>query len=142
LEIPELKKVKDIHSHRLFESDKGLDKHLYRVSYFSYKISKFLGLNSKDSARGGLLHDIGFTPGNWVYVGWNHPRLSAKIARKYGENEKVINIIESHQFPLPPNPPKCLESLIVWFFDKLDVCLDFFHLSNFIDRLVLSKLKK
>ena len=38
----------------------GLDRmgHSLRVSYYSYKISRILGLDYESAARGGLLHDF------------------------------------------------------------------------------------
>ena len=49
----EFNKIKSIEHHGVTRYE-----HSLKVSYYSYKIAKFLHLDYKDVARGGLLHDF------------------------------------------------------------------------------------
>jgi uncharacterized protein len=153
LYTPEMEKAEEITSHRFFSSNEPLKGHLLRVSYLSYLTSRLLGLNSRDCARGGLLHDIGLyqrhdiglyqSPKASIYVFLTHPEISAKIARDYGENKKVINIVGSHNFPTPFKiRPRYLESLVVWVSDKVDVFLHIYFISNIVDRAISCEMRK
>ena len=65
--VRKLKNYPDMNCRRLKEkmseiTHHGLDRksHSIRVSYYSYKISKALGLDYKSTARAGLIHDFFF----------------------------------------------------------------------------------
>ena len=49
----EFHKIKSIEHHGVTRYD-----HSLKVSYYSYKIAKFLHLDYEETARGGLLHDF------------------------------------------------------------------------------------
>ena len=107
----------------------GIDRltHSINVSYRSYRISKFLHLNYKASARAGLLHDF-FLVNNQelklkerIKVLFKHPKYALENSKKYFEISKVEeNIIKSHMFPIGLKLPRYLESGIV------DLVDDFF----------------
>lgn len=109
----------------------GRFEHCLSVAYYSFVISKKLGLDFKSAARGGLLHDYFFD--NWREVknagkgldrirqchGMAHPRKALKNARTdYELNDREENMILRHMFPLTITPPKYGESWIVSLVDK------------------------
>lgn len=98
--------------------------HSKRVSYLSYKISKKLKLDYKSVARAGLLHDFflnNYKEENKLNLLVNHPSKALNNSQKYYNlNDKEINIIESHMFPINIKKyPMYKESIIVSIVDKL-----------------------
>jgi uncharacterized protein len=90
--------VNDILNHKAFRKTKdithhGLNRfdHSARVSYYSYRIAKFLKLDYEAVARGGLLHDFFLVDNGVISVKEkmdtlvNHPKYAALFAAKYFE---------------------------------------------------------
>lgn len=129
--------------------EKSVYKHSLEVSYLSYKISKKLKLDYKDTAIGGLLHDF-------YYEDWHLVPKEKKLLKKHGfthakqalENTKTVfpqyinkktqNIILRHMFPLNILPPKYLESWIVSISDKI-VSIDLLNKKDFLICLGLKR---
>jgi uncharacterized protein len=103
--------------------------HSLIVSIKSYKVAKFLRLDKKGVAIGGLLHDFYYE--DWQknkkkkkffkQHGFVHPKEALENSKKYFPtmiDKKTGNIIERHMFPLTFIPPFYLESWIVNIIDK------------------------
>lgn len=100
--------------------------HSMRVSYFSYKIARALGLDYESTAKAGLLHDFFITEDeNKTFIKsiksmFKHSRIAADNAiNQFGVSEKERNIIETHMFPLNIKPPKYAEGWVVTLVDKM-----------------------
>lgn len=104
--------------------------HCLAVSYYSYAICRFLGLDYVSAARGGLLHDLFLydwhisTPKGRLHA-FSHPGTAlANAAKNYELNSKECDIIKKHMWPLTVIPPKYLETFIVTFTDKYCAVLE------------------
>ena len=116
----QFKKMNLIQHHGISRLD-----HSLKVSYYSYKISKFMHLNYKETARGGLLHDFFFTPEDIeskdrAKYFLSHPKKALETASTYFNlSDKEKDMIVSHMFPVYISIPKYLESWIVSIVDKV-----------------------
>ena len=102
--------------------------HCLKVSYISYKIAKVLHLDYEDIARGGLLHDFyneeirncEKIKDKVLLFSTKHPDEAViNATNNFSLNDKEINIIKSHMFPVDYRIPKYAESWIVSLVDKV-----------------------
>ncbi len=129
IEHSEFEKTKEIVHHGLNRFD-----HCLRVSYYSYKVSKLLKLDYKESARAGLLHDFFFVNNNDVDASTridvliNHPKYALNNAKRYFDlSLKEENIISSHMFPVSLKVPRYMESWIVDIVDNVVAIFESFY---------------
>ena len=115
----EFVKIKKIEHHGITRFE-----HSVRVSYYSYKIARFLRLDYKSVARAGLLHDFFFssenrTKGERFISVFKHPKVCVlNSLLNFNLSTKEIDIIGSHMFPINFKIPKYAESWLVSFVDK------------------------
>ena len=88
--------------------------HSREVSVIAGMIASEVGADIQVARRGGLLHDIG--KGIVSESELNHAQLGAELARKLGEDEKVVNAIEAHHQDVEPTS---VESIIVQIADAI-----------------------
>lgn len=69
-------------------------KHSTEVAYIAESIAKDLKLDPVLAKKWGLLHDIGKALDHDIEG--THPEIWAKVGRKYGLSEDVIDMIENH----------------------------------------------
>jgi ribonuclease Y len=77
-------------------------------------IAAELGANKDIAKRGALLHDIG--KGAETDSDLNHAEVGMELAKKMGEDPRVINAIGSHHNDIEPT---CVESVIVQIADAI-----------------------
>jgi uncharacterized membrane protein len=123
LQHEEFLKLKDY-----FHHNSSIYHHVHDVAYLSYRISKYLKLDYRSTARGALLHD--FFLYDWrnhdvpdlpreKFHGLAHPAIAVANAKKhFSINDIEEDIIKKHMWPLTIVPPKYKESYIVSFADK------------------------
>jgi len=75
--------------------------HSVEVGFLTGIMASELGLNAKIARRMGLLHDIGKAIDHEVEG--PHAIIGSRLAKKHGENPKVIHAIAAHHEDVPPN---------------------------------------
>lgn len=68
--------------------------HSLEVAYLAGLMAAELGANAKLAKRAGLLHDLGKAVDHEVEG--SHAVIGANLARRYGESEAVVHVIEAH----------------------------------------------
>lgn len=115
-ENEEFKKTKEISHHGITRFD-----HSMRVAYFSYKITKILKLNYRETTEAAMLHDFFLDEvddENPIARLRRHPNHAVDKALKHFDlTDKQIDIIKTHMFPITFTPPKYMES---WIVDMVD----------------------
>lgn len=121
LEHEEFLKLQEIVHHGMKRYD-----HSIRVAKVSYKITKQLHLNYKETARAALLHDFFLNDNQELDKKERtkmlvmHPEYALVMSKKYFKlSELEEDIIRTHMFPIGFNIPKYLESWIVDIVDDL-----------------------
>lgn len=113
--------------------------HCLFVSYVSYRICRFWGLDFVAAARGGLLHDMflydqykkGSHQGNHLRT---HPKSALENASKVcvlSDVEK--DIILKHMWPLTFKKPKYKESLVVNLADTVCALAEMLFIYRWMD---------
>ena len=68
--------------------------HSLEVAHLAGLMATELGVNAKLAKRAGLLHDLGKAVDHEVEG--SHAAIGANLARRYGESEAVVHVIEAH----------------------------------------------
>ncbi|MBN2252430.1 MAG: ribonuclease Y, partial [Kosmotogaceae bacterium] len=107
--------------------------HSKEVAVIAGMLASELGANREIAKRGALLHDIG--KGIESDSDLNHAEIGMDLARKMGEDPRVINAIGSHHNDVEPS---CLESVLVQIADAISAARPGARretLDNYIKRL-------
>jgi len=88
--------------------------HSKEVARIAGMIAAELGANKDIAKRGALLHDIGKVAETDSDL--NHAEVGMELAKKMGEDPRVINAIGSHHNDIEPT---CVESVIVQIADAI-----------------------
>jgi ribonuclease Y len=107
--------------------------HSKEVAILAGMIASEVGADREIARRGGLLHDIG--KGIESDGDANHAEMGADLAKRLGEDPRVINSILSHHDDVEPS---CIESVIVQIADAISAARPGARretLDNYIKRL-------
>ncbi len=107
--------------------------HSKEVAIIAGMLAAEVGADREIAKRGALLHDIG--KGIETDGDGNHAELGMELARKNGEDPRVVNAIGSHHNDVEPN---CVESVLVQIADAISAARPGARretLNNYIKRL-------
>ncbi|GHU42573.1 ribonuclease Y [Spirochaetia bacterium] len=88
--------------------------HSKEVAHIASLLAAEIGANTELAKRGALFHDIG--KGVETDSELNHAEIGMDMARKMGEDPRIINAIGSHHNDIEPS---CIESVIVQIADAI-----------------------
>ncbi len=88
--------------------------HSKEVAILSGMLAAEIGADREIAKRGALLHDIG--KGIETDGDGNHAEVGAELARKMGEDPRIINSISAHHNDVEPT---CIETVIVQIADAI-----------------------
>lgn len=120
--------------------------HSLNVSYYNYRLCKFLHLNARAAARAGLLHDLFFYDRKTHEKIQNrHPAEHANIAlynasMRFAITELEGDMILNHMWPLTPHLPRHAETYVITVVDKL--CASAELSAYFMRKLAKIKVRK
>lgn len=104
--------------------------HSFNVTYYSYRFSRWLGLDVRSTVRAALLHDLFLyewrteqpLQGSHVDI---HPQIALETARSITEvNPLMADIIRAHMWPLGHVKPRSKEAYLVQAMDKLATLME------------------
>lgn len=107
--------------------------HSKEVAILAGMIAAEVGADREIARRGGLLHDIG--KGAETESDANHAELGADVAKRLGEDPRIVNAILSHHDDVESS---CIESVIVQIADAISAARPGARretLDNYIKRL-------
>ncbi|MDR2142875.1 MAG: ribonuclease Y [Treponema sp.] len=107
--------------------------HSREVAIIAGVLAAELGVNRELAKRGALLHDIG--KGAESDSDLNHAEIGMDMARKMGEDPRIINAMGSHHNDIEPT---CVESVLVQIADAISAARPGARretLDNYIKRL-------
>ncbi|NCB93479.1 MAG: HD domain-containing protein [Clostridia bacterium] len=100
--------------------------HCLNVAYNNFCICKYLGLDARSAARGGMLHDLFLydwrkhsrRTGDHLHA-ITHPIAAYRNARKYFKlNKREKEVITKHMWPVSLIPPRYPETYVICLTDK------------------------
>lgn len=74
--------------------------HSLEVAHLAGLMANELGVNAKLAKRAGLLHDLGKAVDHEVEG--SHAMIGGNLAKRYGESEAVVHVIEAHHNEVDP----------------------------------------
>ncbi|MBS6194570.1 MAG: HD domain-containing protein [Clostridiales bacterium] len=145
--------VKDIISHPAVRQMKKFYQHCetdcyehcLNVAYNNFCICKYLGLDARSAARGGMLHDLFLydwrqhrrKTGDRLHA-ITHPIAAYRNARKYFKLNKVEKeVITKHMWPVSLIPPRYPETYVICLTDKYCGSMEIAdHYSNVLQKKI------
>lgn len=101
--------------------------------------------NMKDVVRAALCHDLGIMGRHQKYrnnfeCSQQHPVDSVEVAKKIldGYDDKTLNMIETHMWPVRPGRPRSVEGVIITLADKYAAVMEGTHRAYHTRHIVLA----